>query len=117
MTTENQVSEGRGNDAVQTQKEILDAAFTKSADTFAVEQRERLAQEVQRQAEQEQERRYIAALDASSSATLAQARTDMMKYAATVGTAGFAGFLVGGPIGAVLGVAGAWLFDSITGGY
>ena len=58
-----------------------------------------------------------AAKIARGTALTAHARMDGIKSAATVGTGVVAGFMVGGPIGAIVGCAAGWVFDRFNDPY
>lgn len=107
----------RGGADADQHRATLNAATTVGEDTWAREERERREEERRRADASEEEQRYVAALDARSAALTAQARTDAMRSAGTVGVAGLAGLLLAGPIGAVAGVVGGWLFDKFNDPY
>lgn len=106
----------RGGQDADIHKATLDAASVKGEDPWAQQERERIEAERQRALAIEEEQRYVAARDALSEAQLAQARTEVIRGAAPVAIGGLGGLLLGGPVGAVVGVVGGWLWDRWTGG-
>ena len=95
----------------QLHRATLDAAVVAGDDSWARQEREYREMERQRIEREERERRDVIGLDARSAASLSQSRSDAVKSAATVGAVGFAGFLLGGPVGAVVGGVAGWLYD------
>ena len=61
--------------------------------------------------DRQREARLVRHIDADTEARRAQATGGMVRAAAVTGSAGLAGFAIGGPIGGAVGVGIGWLVD------
>lgn len=108
------MSDERGGVDADRHAKTLDSARIQGEDTWALEERERRQREADAAAVVEARRQRAVGLIAAASAEMAQARSEAMSSAATVGIGGLSGLmLLGGPVGAVAGIASGWLLDKL----